>query len=129
MLKDSKAFSGYSVNDLGEAQKFYSEILGTNVKKDEWGLALDLGTGATVFIYPKADHQAATYTVLNFIVENIDEAVDGLVKQGVVFEQYHTDDLPQDEKGIARGLAAGMGPDIAWFKDPAGNILAVLQEK
>ena len=84
---------------------------------------------AKVFVYDKPNHTPATYTVLNLVVEDIDKAVEELSKKGVVFEQYHMEELPQDEKGIARGLSVGMGPDIAWFTDPSGNIFSILQEK
>ena len=129
MLKTQAVFSGFSVNDLGKAKEFYTNVLGLTPSGESMGLQLQLPGGGSLFIYPKGDHQPATFTVLNFVVENIDEAVDGLGKQGVTFEHY--DDMPgqQDEKGIARGRSAGQGPDIAWFKDPAGNILSVLQNK
>jgi catechol 2,3-dioxygenase-like lactoylglutathione lyase family enzyme len=92
------------------------------------GLRIQLPGGGTAFAYPKDDHQPATYTMLNFVVDDIDAAVATLQDRGVEFEQYGTDSMPQDEKGIMRGLSHDMGPDIAWFKDPAGNILAVLQQ-
>src|ERR1700742_3739317 len=125
MLKDSKAFSGFSVDDLAQAKEFYTQTLGLETEDGPMGLRLKLGGALTIFVYPKEDHQAATYTILNFPVDDIDQAVEELTGQGVVFEQY--DDLT-DDKGIARGIAAHRGPDIAWFKDPAGNILSVLQE-
>ncbi len=126
MLKDSKAFSGFSVNDLAAAKAFYSDVLGLTVVDGVMGmLQLQLGSGATVLVYPKDDHQPATFTILNFPVDNIDQAVDELTAKGIVFEQY---EHMTDEKGIARGISRNMGPDIAWFKDPAGNILSVLQE-
>lgn len=125
MLEDSKAFSGFSVDDLDAAAKFYSETLGVKVKKQEMGLELQLGTGASVFIYEKADHSPASFTILNFPVDDIDAAVAQLKSKGVEFIQYK--DLT-DENNIARGIAAKMGPDIAWFKDPAGNYLSVLHE-
>jgi len=128
MFGDSKAFSGFSTNDLVKATEFYRDLLGLQVEEqtnDMDMLTLRLATGGGVIIYPKDDHQPATYTVLNFPVKNIDEAVDALLEKGVVFEQY---DGMTDEKGIARGLSVNRGPDIAWFKDPAGNILSVLQE-
>jgi catechol 2,3-dioxygenase-like lactoylglutathione lyase family enzyme len=124
MLKDSKAFSGFSVNDLKAAKDFYGGSLGLDVNEDEMGLDLKLGSGATVFVYDKPDHKPASFTILNFPVDDIDKAVDELAAKGVKFERY--DNMQQDEKGIARGKAANMGPDIAWFKDPAGNILSVL---
>lgn len=125
MLKNSKAFSGFSVNDLAAAKKFYGETLGVEVDDGPMGLHLKLAE-SNVFVYGKDDHKPATYTTLNFVVDDIDKTVDELVKNGVKFEQYHNDQLPQDKKGVARGIAAKMGPDIAWFKDPAGNILSVL---
>lgn len=125
MLEDSKAFSGFSVNNLDAAAKFYGETLGVKVKKQDMGLELQLGTGASVFIYEKADHSPASFTILNFPVDDIDAAVAQLKSKGVEFIQYK--DLT-DENNIARGIAAKMGPDIAWFKDPAGNFLSVLHE-
>ncbi len=127
MLKDSKAFSGYSVDDLDRAKQFYGQLLGLDVELSDMGLELRLVGGSRVFLYQKDDHQPATYTALNFVVDDIDQAVDELADKGVQFEKY--EGLYQDEKGIGRGIAAKIGPDIAWFKDPAGNILSVLQEK
>ena len=127
MFKAKAAFSGFSVNNLAKAREFYSKTLGLNVDEDKMGLTLHLPTGATVFVYPKGNHEPATFTILNFVVDNIDEAVDGLAGRGVKFEHYDGD-LKTDAKGIARGIAARQGPDIAWFKDPAGNFLSVLQE-
>ncbi len=127
------AFSGFSVNDLEVAKRFYQETLGLDVTEETMGdgspmgITLQLHGGGSVFVYPKEDHQAATYTVLNLVVENIDEAVEDLKSKGVNFEIY--EGMGQDEKGIARGLSASLGPDIAWFKDPAGNILSILQDK
>jgi len=126
MLKVKEAFSGFSVNDLAKSNEFYTKTLGLKVDDEGMGLTLHLPDGGTVFIYPKPDHQPATYTILNFVVENIDEAVDELRSRGVTFERY--EGPPQDEKGILRGRAQNMGPDIAWFRDPAGNILSVLQD-
>ncbi len=128
MFTDKKAFSGFSVNDLEKAEKFYHQVLGIETKKEGVGLVLKLKSGATAFIYPKADHKPASFTILNFPVDNIDEAVDELREKGVMFEDYNDVNMPQDSKGILRGLSAHMGPDIAWFKDPASNILAILQE-
>ncbi len=129
-MKILGAFSGFSVTDLEKAKKFYSETLGLHVSEEkDMGLQLHLPNGATVFIYDKKNHTPATYTILNFVVENIDETVDELKKKGIEFQQYHMKDMPQDEKGILRGLSVKMGPDIAWFTDPFDNILAVLQEK
>ena len=129
MFKAQMVFSGLSVDDLSKAKQFYTQTLGLVVSDEMMGLQLKLPGGGALYVYQKDDHQPATFTVLNFVVDNIDEAVDDLAKQGVSFEHY--DNMPgkQDEKGILRGLSAGQGPDIAWFKDPAGNILAVLQDK
>lgn len=122
MLRDAKAFSSFSVNDLQAAKAFYGEVLGLNVEETPEGLDLHVAGGGAVFLYPKPNHVAATFTVLNFIVDDVDRAVDELTKRGVTFEHYDLPDLKTDEKGIARGG----GPTIAWFKDPAGNILSVL---
>jgi len=128
MFEPKATFSGFSVDDIEAAEQFYTQKLGLELVDDSMGLAFKLPAGAQLFIYAKDDHQPATFTVLNFVVADINAAVDALVGKGVVFERY--DDMPgeQDERGIMRGLAANMGPDIAWFKDPAGNILAVLQD-
>jgi Predicted dioxygenase of extradiol dioxygenase family len=123
MLKDSKAFSGFSANDIPQAKRFYGETLGLKVSESNGILHLHLGSGANVLIYPKPNHVPATFTILNFPVDDIEEAVNWLSKRGVRFEHYEGD-LKTDEKGIFRGG----GPLIAWFKDPAGNILSVLQE-
>jgi catechol 2,3-dioxygenase-like lactoylglutathione lyase family enzyme len=123
MLKADKAFSGFSVNDLAAAKKFYGETLGVELEEIPSGLRLKIGSG--ILIYPKPNHEPATYTMLNFRVDDIDEAVAELVGKGIVFEHYNG---VTDEKGIARGIAHNRGPDIAWFKDPAGNIVSVLQE-
>lgn len=123
MLKDTKAFSGFSVDDIPKAQAFYANTLGLEVSEEHGMLNLHLGTGASVLVYPKGDaHTPATFTVLNFPVPDVEAAVDQLTARGVRFEQYDQPDLKTDAKGIARGE----GPDIAWFKDPAGNILSVL---
>jgi catechol 2,3-dioxygenase-like lactoylglutathione lyase family enzyme len=123
MFKDTKAFSGFSVDDSPRARQFYGETLDLNVSDEMGGLALHLGGGADVFVYPKDNHVPATFTILNFPVEDVDEAVDRLTAAGVTFERY--EGFEQDEKGIARG-GEDRGPTIAWFKDPAGNILSVL---
>ncbi len=121
MLKESKAFSTFAVDDVAKAKQFYGETLGLEVKDEMDGLALQLGGGNAVFVYPKPDYEPATFTVLNFPVDDVEQAVDRLTAAGVTFEQYEGFD--QDEKGIAR---MDEGPTIAWFKDPAGNILSVL---
>ena len=122
MLKSNRTFSSFSANDIPQEKQFYADTLGLEVEDQMDGLALHLGGGADVFIYPKDDHVPATFTVLNFLVDDIDEAVDRLTGAGVNFEQYP--DLGTDDKGIARNPDGG--PTIAWFKDPAGNILSVL---
>jgi catechol 2,3-dioxygenase-like lactoylglutathione lyase family enzyme len=126
MYKTQAAFGSFSVDDMGKAEKFYSGTLGLKVDKGDMGLRLHLPNGGTMFAYPKPDHQPATFTVLNLVVDRIDEAVDELAKKGVSFVHY--ENPPTDKKGIARGISAGQGPDIAWFKDPAGNFVSVLQE-
>lgn len=124
MLGNSKAFSGFSVNDVAAATAFYADVLGILVEDTPMGAWLKTG-GGDVFIYPKDDHTPATFTVLNFPVESIDHVVELLAGKGVQFEHYEG---MTDAKGIARGLSVGRGPDIAWFKDPAGNILSVMQQ-
>jgi len=124
MLKDSKAFSGFSVNDIPKARKFYGETLGLEVSESNGLLTLRLAGGASVLIYPKPNHIPATFTILNFPVDSVDEAVDRLTKRGVHLEIYNQPELKTDERGIFRNG----GPTIAWFKDPAGNILSVLEE-
>jgi len=128
MFKNTKAFSGFSVNDVQKAKEFYGQTLGLEVSETPEGLALKIAGGGQVFIYPKPNHEPATFTILNFPVDDIDEAVDQLTKLGVRFEKYEGE-MKTDEKGIFRGADRGQGPNIAWFKDPAGNILSVLQEK
>jgi len=123
MFENTRAFSGFAVDDLGAAKKFYGEVLGLKTSEQYGLLTLHLAGGRDTLVYPKPDHAPATYTILNFAVDDIDAAVDELISRGVELEEY--DGLGQDDKGINR---AG-GPYIAWFKDPAGNILAVLQER
>ncbi len=127
MFKNTKAFSGFSVDDLEKAKKFYGETLGLEVSEMEMGvLDLHIAGGSHILIYPKPNHTPATFTILNFPVDDIEAAVDELTKVGIRFEQYDLPDIKTDAKGIARGTG---GPNIAWFKDPAGNILSVLEEK
>jgi catechol 2,3-dioxygenase-like lactoylglutathione lyase family enzyme len=124
MLTTNGGFSGFSVNDEAQALAFYRDTLGLTVVSTAMGLQLDVTGGAPVFVYATPGHVPATFTVLNFEVDDIDVAVEELAAAGVEIERYSG--IHQDEKGIARGKAAGRGPDIAWFLDPAGNILSVL---
>src|SRR5687767_13198456 len=128
MLKNNNAFSSFSVNDLQKAKEFYGKTLGMEVSEDtKMGLlSLTIANGSKVMIYPKPNHEPATFTVLNIPTEDIDSAVDELKKKGVTFEKYDTEYIKTDEKGIARGNE--WGPSIAWFKDPAGNVLSVLED-
>ncbi|MFE1234208.1 VOC family protein [Streptomyces sp. NPDC058745] len=127
MFGRTKAFSGFSVNDLGEARRFYGDTLGLQVEETGEGdmrmLTLTLGSGARVFVYPKDDHTPAGFTILNFPVDDIDAAVAELERRGVTFERYPG--FEADDKGVVRDER---GPAIAWFTDPAGNVLSVLQE-
>ena len=122
MFGNTPAFSGFSVDDIPKAKEFYGETLGLNVTEEHGMLHLNLGGGASVLVYPKPNHTPATYTILNFPVADIDKAVDELGARGVAFERYPGMDI--DAKGVFRGG----GPLIAWFTDPAGNTLSVLQE-
>lgn len=127
MFADSKAYSGFSVDDLGKAKEFYGGTLGLRVTEEENMpiLRLHLAGDATVLVYPKENHEPATFTILNFTVDDIDKAVDELAARGVHLERYEGFDA--DDRGIVRPTERGM-PSIAWFKDPAGNILSVLHE-
>ncbi len=117
------------MNDITEATEFYSQTLDLDATQDKMSLSLKLAGGNTVFIYAKDDHAPATFTVLNFIVDNIDQTVAELKGKGIAFEQLDLGNgAKTDDKDISRGIAANMGPDIAWFKDSAGNTLSVLQE-
>jgi catechol 2,3-dioxygenase-like lactoylglutathione lyase family enzyme len=122
MFTTTKAFSGFSVDDTEAAKKFYADTLGIEVSEQNGMLRLHLASGATVLVYPKPGHTPATYTILNFPVADVEAAVDELAARCVTFERY--EGMPQDAKGIMRGH----GPDIAWFTDPAGNVLSVLAE-
>ena len=124
MFNDTQAFSGFSVNDIPRAKQFYGETLGLNVTEENGMLMLHLAGGGTVLVYPKGNHEPATFTILNFPVPDVEETVDRLTQADVPFEHYEGSDLQTDEKGIMRGE----GPTIAWFKDPAGNILSVLDQ-
>jgi predicted enzyme related to lactoylglutathione lyase len=127
VLGDSNAFASFAVGDLAAAKDFYANTLGIEVKEPpEMGgiLELQVAGGPPVVVYPKPDHVPATFTVLNFAVGDIETAVDALAERGVRFERYDDPAIKTDDKGIARG---GPGPSIAWFKDPSGNILSVLE--
>ena len=121
MFGTTKAFSGFSVNDIAAAKAFYGDTLGVRVSEENGMLTLHIAGDRDILVYPKPNHAPATYTILNFPVEDIDRTVDELVERGVTFERY--EGMGQDDRGINR---AG-GPPIAWFTDPAGNILSVLQ--
>ena len=125
MFKDTPAYSGFSVDDMAAAKTFYGETLGLELDDEVMGLKFKLGGGGRIYIYPKDDHRPASFTILNFVVGDIDKAVEELKAKGVKFEKYEG---MTDDKDIARGIAQHRGPDIAWFKDPAGNILSVLHE-
>ncbi|WP_426755389.1 VOC family protein [Myxococcus sp. Y35] len=124
MFGDTKAFSGFSVKDVAAARKFYGETLGLKVSASDGVMTLHLAGDTDVLVYPKDNHTPATFTILNFPVDDIDKAVDALVSRGVRFERY--DGFNADEKGIVRDSG---GPPIAWFKDPSGNVLSVLETK
>jgi len=127
MFKDTKAFTGFSVNDLGKAKDFYGQTLGLDVTEDQamGFLNLKIASGANILIYPKENHEPASFTIMNFPVTDIDSAVDQLIQKGVNFERYDMPGIDPNGKGIYRDP---QGPPIAWFKDPAGNILSVLEE-
>lgn len=126
MLKNAKAFSSFSANDMEKVKEFYSKTLGLTVRDNPMGvIELHLESGNNIMIYPKPNHEPATFTVLNFSVDDVEKTVDELTAKGVVFEQYEGQ-IKTDKKGISRDSG---GPLIAWLKDPAGNILSVLQEK
>ena len=124
MFADTKAFSGFSVDDLGRAKEFYGETLGLRTSEENGLLTLHIAGDRNTLVYPKSDHTPATYTILNFPVTDIEKTVDDLTARGVEFERYQGTEMETDEKGIFRGG----GPLIAWFKDPAGNVLSVIQE-
>jgi catechol 2,3-dioxygenase-like lactoylglutathione lyase family enzyme len=120
MLTDSEAYSGFAVDDLEKAKEFYGDTLGMNVSENDAGLSLKIAGSRDILIYPKPDHSPAPFTILNFPVDDVDSAVETLTGKGVEFERY--DGFDQDENGVMRGN----GPTIAWFTDPAGNILSVI---
>jgi catechol 2,3-dioxygenase-like lactoylglutathione lyase family enzyme len=126
MFASTKAYSGFAVDDIDKARVFYENKLGLKTSVEHGLMTLQLAGDRPTLVYPKPDHTPATYTILNFPVDDIDKAVDELTARGVQFERYEGGE--QDEKGIMRGISRGEGPDIAWFRDPAGNILSVLHE-
>lgn len=126
-LRDAPTFSSFSVQELNTAKDFYANTLGLEVSEVTEGLRLNLANGRDVFIYPKPDHEPATFTILNFLVKDIDIAVNELRSRGISFEAY-TGEIKTDEKGIFRGADKDQGPNIAWFKDPAGNFLSLIEE-
>jgi catechol 2,3-dioxygenase-like lactoylglutathione lyase family enzyme len=121
-FKNTKAFSSFSVKDLDEAKRFYGQTLGLEVSESDEGLILQTKGGIDVFIYPKPEHTPATFTVLNFVVDDVDRAVDELTKMGIRFQIYEKGELKTDDRGVFQGK-----PKIAWFKDPAGNFLSILE--
>jgi len=123
MLRNTKAFSGFSVDDVPRAKEFYGQTLGLEVTEENGLLTLHLAGDRPTLIYPKPDHTPATYTILNFQVDDVEKAVDELTARGVQFERYPGAETETDDKGVFRGG----GPLIAWFKDPAGNVLSVIQ--
>jgi len=123
LSRHTQPFSGFAVDDVPQAERFYRETLGMDVSEEHGMLRLHIGEGASILVYPKPNHTPASFTILNLPVADIDAAVDALARRGVTFERY--DGIEADEKGIVRGG----GPSIAWFKDPAGNVLSVLQER
>lgn len=131
MFQNSQAYSSMSVHDSAAAKDFYGDVLGLKVTDEDVAgfqmVTLHLATGGRVLLYPKENHEPATYTALYFPVDDIDKTVDELIEKGITLERY--EGMHQDEKGITRGLANNMGPDVAWFKDPSGNILSVTQEQ
>ena len=125
MFSDSHAFAGFSVDDIAAARAFYGDVLGLHVSEANGMLTLHLGGGGRILVYPKPDHKPATFTVLNLPVDDISAAADGLTAAGVELERY--EGMPHDERGIVRPPKPEYGPPIAWFKDPAGNVVAVLE--
>jgi|SRR5215211_4510718 len=124
MFKDTKAFSGFSVDDIPKAKQFYGETLGLDVSEEHGLLTLKIAGDRPTLAYPKENHEPATFTILNFPVDDIEAAVDALAERGIEFERYEGTEVETDEKGIFRGG----GPLIAWFRDPAGNVLSVIQD-
>lgn len=128
MFQDSHAFSGFSVNDIAKAREFYEGVLGLKVGDVMGGLQLYIAGGNPIFVYPKPDHQPATFTILNFPVKDVEKVVDELTAKDVQFEHYDHENLKTNKKGICVGDGVDGPKAIAWFKDPAGNILSVIQD-
>lgn len=126
MFKNNKAFSSFSVDDIQKAKEFYGQTLGVEISDNMGGINLHLAGGNQVFIYPKPNHVPATFTVLNFLIDNVEKLVDELASKGIKFEIYNEGMLKTDYKGISQNEE---GPKMAWFKDPAGNFLSVIEEK
>jgi catechol 2,3-dioxygenase-like lactoylglutathione lyase family enzyme len=124
MFRDTKAYSGFSVDDIPRAKEFYGDTLGVDVSEENGLLTLHIAGDRGTLVYPKPDHTPAEFTILNFPVDDVEQAVDELTERGVEFERYEGTEVETDEKGIFRGG----GPLIAWFRDPAGNVLSVIQE-
>jgi catechol 2,3-dioxygenase-like lactoylglutathione lyase family enzyme len=124
MFRDTKAYSGFSVDDIPRAKEFYGDTLGVEVSEENGLLTLHIAGDRGTLVYPKPDHTPAEFTILNFPVDDVEQAVDELTERGVEFERYEGTEVQTDEKGIFRGG----GPLIAWFRDPAGNVLSVIQE-
>src|SRR5258706_13490892 len=125
IFEDAKSFSSFSIKDMEKAREFYGQTLGLKVTEHEEGLELSLAGGTSIFLYPKPNHTPASFTVLNFPVKDIEETVEELTTLGVKLEKYNQPELKTDERGIMKGP----GMQIAWFKDPAGNILSVIENK
>ena len=128
MFGSTPGFASFSVDDIDAAERFYKDDLGLSTERTPEGLALTLSDGGKIFLYPKPDHEPASFTVLNFVVDDIDRAVDELTARGIALERYDMPSIPQDAKGIFRGRSSGNGPDVAWFRDKSGNILSVLEK-
>lgn len=124
MFRDTKAYSGFSVDDIPRAKEFYGDTLGLEVSEENGLLTLHIAGDRGTLVYPKPDHTPAEFTILNFPVDDVEQAVDDLTERGVEFERYEGTEAETDEKGIFRGG----GPLIAWFRDPAGNVLSVIQQ-
>lgn len=124
MFRDTKAYSGFSVDDIPRAKEFYGDTLGLEVSEENGLLTLHIAGDRGTLVYPKPDHTPAEFTILNFPVDDVEQAVDELTERGVEFERYQGTEVETDEKGIFRGG----GPLIAWFRDPAGNVLSVIQQ-